>query len=254
MSNGEVIDKGRLWSEAICNGLNGRVELDPQDDESNRKGWAKDFIGKLGFMGDTLNSPESRLEYFLDLNNSLRLVIATNAGLRGKGLDELLSDIQSGKEGHGMLLALHTPATRDKFACFNSGVEAICEWANSSEKTTEEKLQGIAEAYEALIIWTHIFNDGNGRAGRFIRQIIKSGLNNSIGELEEEAVSNKTRRPAHRPYFRTRQAVEEDLNNSELFVPNEDELRANLDSFPDDIEGMKLNIAHLLDNLGRQEL
>ena len=48
--------------------------------------------------------------------------------------------------------------------------------------------------------------------------------------------------------------MEEDLNNSELCVPNEDELSANLDSFPDDIEGMKLNIAHLLDNLGRQEL
>ena len=253
MSNNEVIDKGKLLSKAICDGLSGRVEFDPQNDESNRKGWVEEFIGKVGFMGDKLNPPESRLEYFLDKNNSFRLVIAANAGRRGKDLGELLSDIQSGKEGHGMLLALHTPATGDKLECFNSGVEAIRKWANSPEKTTEEKLQGIAEAYEALIIWTHIFNDGNGRTGRFIRQIIKSGLNN-IGELEEEAISNKTRRPAHRPYFRTRQAVEEDLNNSELCVPNEDELSANLDSFPDDIEGMKLNIAHLLDNLGRQEL
>lgn len=251
MSNGEALDKGRLWVTSMCKGLAGEVDPDPQDDESNRQGWAKDFIGKLGFMGDKLNSPESRLEYFLDKNNSFRLVIATNAGLRGKDLGELLSDIQSGEEGHGMLLALHTPATGDKLECFNSGVEAIREWANSPEKTTEEKLQGIAEAYEALIIWTHIFNDGNGRTSRFIRQIIKSGLNN-ISELEEETISNKTRRPVHRPYFITRQAMEEHLNNSELLVPNADEIRANLDDFPDDIKGMKLNIAHLLENLGRE--
>ena len=106
MSNGEAIDKGKLWSKAMRNGLDGRVEFDPQDDESNRKGWAKEFIGKLGFMGDTLNHPESRLEYFLDKNNSFRLVIAANAGLRGKDLGELLSDIQIWKRG-----AWHAPGT-----------------------------------------------------------------------------------------------------------------------------------------------
>lgn len=66
MSNNEVIDKGKLLSKAICDGLSGRVEFDPQNDESNRKGWVEEFIGKVGFMGDKLNPPESRLEYFLD--------------------------------------------------------------------------------------------------------------------------------------------------------------------------------------------
>lgn len=253
MSSSEVFDKGELLIEAINNGLAGQIEFDPQDDESNRKGWMKDFVDELDSIQDSLNSPESRLECFLDPDSSLRWTIATNAGLRGKDLGELLSDIRSGKEGRSILLALHTPAARDKFACFTSGVEAICEWANSSEKTTEEKLQGIAEAYEALIIWTHIFNDGNGRTSRFIRRIIKSGFND-IGELEREVVSNETPRPDHNPHFITKQAAIEYLNNSELCVPNEDELRANLDSFPDDIEGMKLNIAYLLDNLGHEEL
>ena len=146
MSNNEVIDKGELLSEAMRKGLSGRVEFDPQNDESNRKGWVEEFIGKVGFMGDTLNPPESRLEYFLDKNNSFRWVIAANAGLRGKDLGELWSDIRSGKEGHGMLLALHTPAARDKLACFNSGVEAIQEYVNSSRESTEEKLDAIAMA------------------------------------------------------------------------------------------------------------
>lgn len=247
MSNNEVIDKGKLLSKAMRDGLSGRVEFDPQNDESNRKGWAEELIGKIGSMGDTLNPPESRLKYFLDKNNSFRWVIAANAGLRGKGFGELWSDLRSGKEGHGMLLALHTPATRDKLACFNSGVEAIQEYVNSSRESTEEKLDAIAMAYEALIIWTHIFNDGNGRTSRFIGKLIEDGLGDVDG-LVAETISGDNRQTGYFPTVKTREGVLEDLNNSELRVPNEDELRANLDSFPNDIEGMKLNIKAILED------
>lgn len=247
MSNNEVIDKGKLLSKAICDGLSSRVEFDPQNDESNRKGWVEDFIGKVGFMGDKLNPPESRLEYFLDKNNSFRWVIAANAGSRGKDLGELWSDLRSGKEGHGMLPALHTPAARDKLACFNSGVEAIQEYVNSSRESTEEKLDAIAMAYEALIIWTHIFNDGNGRTSRFIGKLIEDGLGDVDG-LVAETISGDNRQTVYFPTVETREGVLEDLNNSELSVPNEDELRDNLDSFPNDIEGMKLNIKAILED------
>jgi hypothetical protein len=247
MSNNEVIDKGKLLSRAICDGLSGRVEFDPQNDESNRKGWVEEFIGKVGFMGDKLNPPESRLEYFLDKNNSFRWVIAANAGSRGKDLGELWSDLRSGKEGHGMLPALHTPAARDKLACFNSGVEAIQEYVNSSRESTEEKLDAIAMAYEALIIWTHIFNDGNGRTSRFIGKLIEDGLGDVDG-LVAETISGDNRQTVYSPTVETREGVLEDLNNSELSVPNEDELRAKLDSFPNDIEGMKLNIKAILED------
>lgn len=247
MSNNEVIDKGKLLSKAICDGLSGRVEFDPQNDESNREGWVEEFIGKVGFMGDKLNPPESRLEYFLDKNNSFRWVIAANAGSRGKDLGELWSDLRSGKEGHGMLPALHTPAARDKLACFNSGVEAIQEYVNSSRESTEEKLDAIAMAYEALIIWTHIFNDGNGRTSRFISKLIEDGLGDVDG-LVAETISGDNRQTVYSPTVETREGVLEDLNNSELWVSNEDELRANLDSFPNDIEGMKLNIKAILED------
>lgn len=247
MSNNEVIDKGKLLSRAICDGLSGRVEFDPQNDESNRKGWVEEFIGKVGFMGDKLNPPESRLEYFLDKNNSFRWVIAANAGSRGKDLGELWSDLRSGKEGHGMLPALHTPAARDKLACFNSGVEAIQEYVNSSRESTEEKLDAIAMAYEALIIWTHIFNDGNGRTSRFIGKLIEDGLGDVDG-LVAETISGDNRQTVYSPTVETREGVLEDLNNSELSVPNEDELRAKLDSLPNDIEGMKLNIKAILED------
>lgn len=247
MSNNEVIDKGELLSKAICDVLSGRVEFDPQNDESNRKGWVEEFIGKVDFMGDRLNSPESRLEYFLDKNNSFRWVIAANAGSRGKDLGELWSDLRSGKEGHGMLLLLHTPAARDKLACFNSGVEAIQEYVNSSRESTEEKLDAIAMAYEALIIWTHMFNDGNGRTSRFIGKLIEDGLGDVDG-LVAETISGDNRQTGYFPTVETREGILEDLNNSELSVPNEDELRDNLDSFPNDIEGMKLNIKAILED------
>lgn len=247
MSNNEVIDKGKLLDKAMSDWFSGRVEFDPQNDESNRKGWVEEFIGEVGFMGDRLNSPESRLEHFLDKNNSFRWVIAANAGLRGKGFGELWSDLRSGKEGHGMLLALHTPATRDKLACFNSGVEAIQEYVNSSRESTEEKLDAIAMAYEALIIWTHIFNDGNGRTSRFIGKLIEDGLGDVDG-LVAETISGDNRQTVYSPTVETREGVLEDLNNSELSVPNEDELRDNLDSFPNDIEGMKLNIKAILED------
>ena len=247
MSNNEVIDKGKLLDKAMSDWFSGRVEFDPQNDESNRKGWVEEFIGKVGFMGDRLNSPELRLEYFLDKNNSFRWVIAANAGSRGKDLGELWSDLRSGKEGHGMLLTLHTPAARDKLACFNSGVEAIQEYVNSSRESTEEKLDAIAMAYEALIIWTHIFNDGNGRTSRFIGKLIEDGLGDVDG-LVAETISGDNRQTVYFPTVKTREGVLEDLNNSELRVPNEDELRDNLDSFPNDIEGMKLNIKAILED------
>lgn len=247
MSNSEIVDKGRLLSEAMRKGLSGRVEFDPQNDESNRKGWVEEFIGKVDFMGDRLNSPESRLEYFLDKNNSFRWVIAANAGSRGKDLGELWSDLRSGKEGHGMLLLLHTPAARDKLACFNSGVEAIQEYVNSSRESTEEKLDAIAMAYEALIIWTHMFNDGNGRTGRFMGKLIEDGLGDVDG-LVAETISGNNRQTGYFPTVETREGVLEYLNNSELRVPNKDELRAKLDSLPNDIEGMKLNIKAILED------
>lgn len=247
MSNNEIIDKGELLREAMRKGLSGQVESDPQNDESNREGWAKEFIGKVGFMGDRLNPPESRLEHFLDKNNSFRWVIAANAGLRGKDLGELWSDIRSGKEGHGMLPVLHTPAARDKLACFNSGVEAIQEYVNSSRESTEEKLDAIAMAYEALIVWTHMFNDGNGRTSRFIGKLVEDGLGDVDG-LVAEAISGNNRQTGYSPTVGTREGVLEYLNNSELSVPNEDELRDNLDSLPNDIEGMKLNIKAILED------
>ena len=82
MSSSEVFDKGELLIEAINNGLAGQIEFDPQDDESNRKGWMKDFVDELDSIQDSLNSPESRLECFLDPDSSLRWTIATNAGDR----------------------------------------------------------------------------------------------------------------------------------------------------------------------------
>ena len=48
------------------------------------------------------------------------------------------------------------------------------------------------------------------------------------------------------PYVRTREGVLESLENSELFVPDEEYLCANLDKFPNDVDGMGANIRHLL--------
>ena len=47
-------------------------------------------------------------------------------------------------------------------------------------------------------------------------------------------------------YVKTREGVIENLENSELFVPDEENLRANLDEFPNDVDGMGANICHLL--------
>lgn len=216
---------------------------DPQTNEDNRRNWVQDHIDDLMPLQDKLNDPDERLEMVLS-DRYVGLLINTNALLRGKTFDDLRSEFLSGKEGHGTLPMMHTPATKDKINCLNSGIEVMREWANSSDRPVEEKLDAVAEAYESLIVWTHMFNDGNGRTGRFIGELIRSGLSDT--DRLAATVSRSGKRMMRPPYVRTREGILESLENSELFVPNEEYLRANLDKFPNDVDGMGANICHLL--------
>lgn len=94
---------------------------DPQTNEDNRRNWVQDHIDDLMSLQDKLNDPYERLRMVLS-DRYVGLLINTNALLRGKTFDDLRSDLLSGKEGHGTLPMMHTPATKDKINCLNSGM------------------------------------------------------------------------------------------------------------------------------------
>ena len=134
--------------------------------------------------------PEKRLRFLksVDPENFFKLAQHVNARMRsfepseGKNLDD---------EGASLPL-LGTPETSEKREAFISGAQAIHEYLMTSEDSTEEKLRGTGMAAEALVIWVHPFNDGNGRTSRFLGKFIEDGFSD-VGALMGETVDGRNR-------------------------------------------------------------
>lgn len=89
-----------------------------------------------------------------------------------------------------------TPPSNEKKESFLAGAEVIHDYLVHSEDTTEEKLRGAGMAAEALIIWVHPFNDGNGRTSRFVGKFIEDGTE-SVEGLAAETADGKYRQRAY---------------------------------------------------------
>lgn len=89
----------------------------------------------------------------------------------------------------GYLPMLGTPKAEDKPEAFRKGFDVISKYLHESEDTPEEKLRGASMAAEALVIWVHPFNDGNGRTSRFIGKFIRDGTTDTERLIAETADS-----------------------------------------------------------------
>lgn len=204
--------------------------------------------GLLGRHQEFFADPKNRLEFLegQDAAGFYRLAQHINARLRGLIPREVRRDDD---EKGAFLPMLHTPSHADKPDAFRRGFDAIHEYLRDSGDLPEAKLEKVAAAAEALVIWVHPFNDGNGRTSRFMGKFIEQGGTDSDA-LIAETISGYNRGTVYNFKLRTRESELSDANNEDLLLDDDEreEMRAKAEMLPDDIEGMYLSIKRLLES------
>lgn len=222
--------------------LSGNNEQERETRESEVRQLIHDLVGR---NVEYLSDPKNRLEFIRDQDaeSVFRIAQYANAKLRG----EKPREVRRSNEEGSYLPRLHTPAAQDKRPAFDRGYDAIREYLESTEDSSEEQLQKAALGTEALLIRTHLFNDANGRTSRFIAKFIENGAAD-VDALVEEAVSSNARRTVFSRGVATKEALLADADNDEILFDDDerDELRVRAETAPNDIEGMYLTIKGLL--------
>jgi hypothetical protein len=132
--------------------------------------------------------PERRLEFIQSMSADEFTGLAQHINARIRGYEP--RDRVTAQETGGYLPLLGTPSAEDKPVAFRAGFDTIKSYLAESDDTTEEKIKGVGMAVEALIIWVHPFNDGNGRTSRFLGKFIEDGATDSEQLVAETADKN----------------------------------------------------------------
>lgn len=148
------------------------------------------------------SDPTNRLDFLTTLDYEDFLGIAKHVNSRVRGYEP--RDRRNADDKGAFLPMLATPSSEEKPDALRAGFEAIQAYLRESDDSIEEKLRGVSMAFEALIIWVHPFNDGNGRTSRFLGKFIEDGTTD-VGELIEETASNDTRQRMYDSYLRVDQ-------------------------------------------------
>lgn len=165
---------------------------------------ATQLIEDFGLQEDAefFSDPTDRLEFLTTLDYEDFLGIAKHVNSRVRGYEP--RDRRNANDKGAFLPLLATPSSEEKPDALRAGFEAIQAYLRESDDNIEEKLRGASMAFEALIIWVHPFNDGNGRTSRFLGKFIEHGTTD-VGELIEETASNDTRQRIYDDYLRVDQ-------------------------------------------------
>ncbi|HMQ96216.1 MAG TPA: Fic family protein [Candidatus Saccharibacteria bacterium] len=152
-------------------------------------------------------------------------------------------------EKGAFLPILHTPSIDDKPGAFIRGFDAIRDYLGATQDSADERTEKISMAIEALIIWVHPFNDGNGRTARFIGQFIEDGTND-IDRLVASAVSLEGRPTIYDRKFATKQSKLWLANNPDIMLDDDEggDLRREAEKLPSDAEGIYLSVKKLIND------
>lgn len=203
--------------------------------------------------GDYLADPENRLSYIASIGPEGLYKVAqyVNAKMR----DEKPAMLRRDSDEKGAFLpALHTPSYEDKIPAFQNGYRAIQEYIKDSTDPQETKVRGVAMATEALIIWVHPFNDGNGRTSRFFGKMIEDGTTDIEG-LTKQTASRLERRYVYNSKLRSKESELAIASNPDILLEDHEraESQARAERLPNDIDAMYLSVKRLLENKEVQE-
>lgn len=137
-------------------------------------------------------NPAQRVEFLKKLEYKDFFDIAQHVNARMRGYEP--RDGQNRGERGGSLPFLRTPKSTEKQEAFQKGFESIQDYLINSDDTVEEKVKGAGMATEALLIWVHPFNDGNGRTARFLGTFIEDGTHDVDGLIASTVTSGVRQR------------------------------------------------------------
>lgn len=214
----------------------------------------REDVGKLldslvGRYAEYFNDPGVRIDFIKDQGAGGLLKIARHINARLRG--EIPRVVRNDPNETGVYLqGIHTPDASVKPAAFMRGFDAIQEYLAETDDSAQEQARKVSLAVEALVIWVHPFNDGNGRTSRFLAEFIEKGATDK-DRLVSATSDRKSRSFKHlRGILETRESLLAGLNHEDVFIDDDvrEAMRLRADSSPDDVEGMYLSIKRLIDN------
>ena len=117
--------------------------------------------------------PANRFEFIGSLSVQEFEDLLDHINARVRGFDPRIRANSQDKGSH--LFMAYTAPEKDKRTALNLGFKTIKDYIENSEDSPEEKAISVALAIEALIIWVHPFDDGNGRTSRFLGEFMQNG-------------------------------------------------------------------------------
>lgn len=190
--------------------------------------------------------PINRIEFLesLEPDDFCDLVEHVNARVRGYEPRERTTAHEEG----GYLPLLGTPSAEEKPGALRAGFAEVKKYLADSDDSTEQKVKGAAMAAEALVIWVHPSNDGNGRTSRFLGKFIEDGTTD-IDQLVA-ATTSKSNHP--RSYDG---AIRVDQGNTAKgldLILDDDEIEELKKTEMPAAEGIALSIKKLLEDKSTQ--
>lgn len=225
-----------------------KTSTDPQElelREVETRGLIHDIVGR---HAEYFAEPENRIDFLVhqDPEDFLRIAQYVNAKLRGEKPSQLRNDKN---EGNGALPMMHTPHKTVKPEAFRRGFAEVQKYLEESDDDTEKKILGAAMAVEALMIWVHPFNDGNGRTSRFLAKMIESGATD-IDDLIAQTSFKRNRGSYYRERYASRESEFATANDDDIILDDEEraEMRKKAEEMPPDVRAIPLSIMRLLND------
>lgn len=214
----------------------------------NRTHAAEQLVQDFGLETDAefFSDPSHRVEFLTSLDGAEFFDLAQHINARMRGFEP--RDRQTHGEKGGVLPMLPTPTGDEKAQAFQEGFSAIKTYLETSDDSPEEKVKGAGMATEALVIWVHPFNDGNGRTSRFLGKFIEDGTTDTEA-LVASAASNDVRKRVYDETLRVDKANV--MGGDDVFMSDESAQALESTKMPV-AEGIAKSITLLLEDKSRQ--
>lgn len=221
-----------------------KTDLDPARQQDTHQ-LLEDF--NLVEDAESFADPHARLEFIGGLSADEFMDIARHVNSRLRGYEP--RERQGTREQGGALPLLGTPEVSEKQEAFKAGYLEIQDYLNSSDEPDEQKIKAVAMATEALIIWVHPFNDGNGRTSRFLAKFIESGVTD-VDQLVAETTNKNARLRMYDERFRVDKANV--YRHQDLLLDDDEKAEIAKTEMPVD-QGIALSIRQILHDKEVQE-
>jgi hypothetical protein len=212
--------------------------------EINRSYEAAKLVEDFDLINDAefFTNPENRIGLLTELTPEDFYDLTKHINDRIRGYEP--KDRAYLKDKGSFLPLLATPNSKEKPEAFSEGYSTILDYLRESKDSAAQKVKGAGMAVEALIIWVHPFNDGNGQTSRFLGKFIEDGTTD-IGELIGHTVDKNNRLRMYEDHLRIDQAnmskgMEKILTNKILEANNKTVMPV--------VKGISLSIKRLLED------